>query len=426
MARSRFLSLFAIPLVSALVVPPTAAAPTVSKVGKMPKVQPVKLPSVSPTRAKAHQLKPALEGKTLELEQVDGPTVLKLRKLPKFDVKPKLDTAKFAEDMHEALKDSSRGYALALRRNGNTEITLIWDWARTPEQGGEGWTLDRKMHVASVSKLMTAIVMTDLLDQKGLSVDTKIGPYIPAYWSVGNNVEDITFRDLMTHRSGFSTGGSDSSLPTMKTEVSQSVPTTAAYKYENVNFSICRVLGAVMAGEIDKNAEFPILNDVAWDIVTTDWFLSRAQSHVFGPAGLSGISAEPGTKGALAYQNKSDVQGWNSGDLSTQLGGAGFRMSVNQLLSVMGTFRRGGTIVSKAKAEAAIDAMLGLDQVTDTPAGKIYNKNGGWGDGAGNTEQSVVFFMPENIEVAVLVNSVIGNNVSLRETVRIAYMNNLK
>ena len=100
---------------------------------------------------------------------------------------------------------------------------------------------------------------------------------------------------------------------------------------------------------------------------------------------------------------------------------------MNDVLSVMHTFRRAGTIMAKTEAQEAIDAMLGLDQVFDTPAGKIYNKNGAWGDSAGNLEQSVVFFLPENMEVAVFVNSPIGaTGESLRNTVRIAYLNNLK
>jgi CubicO group peptidase (beta-lactamase class C family) len=408
-----------------LVAMPSHAAP-LTKAKPTPQLEPVKAPVVSVQKAKTHKFRPVVEGRTLA-EQVDVAPAIKLRKLPKFDIKPKLDSAAFAEDLHNALKDKVRGYSMQLRRNGAPEITLIWEWAKSPEQGAKGWDLDTRMHVASVSKLMTAIVITDLLDQKGLSVDTKIGPYIPGYWSVGTNVADITFRDLLTHRSGFATNGSDGGLPVMKAEIAGSVPASPGYKYENVNFSICRVLGAVMAGAIDKNQQFPIINDAAWDIVTTDWFLERAQTHVFTPSGVSNVSAAPAGKTAFAYQSKSDKQGWNSGDLATQLGGAGFRMSVNDLLSVMGTFRRAGSIVSKAEAQEAIDAMLGLDQMFDTPAGKIYNKNGAWGDGAGNLEQSVVFFLPENMEVAVLVNSPIGStSESLRETVRIAYMNNLK
>jgi len=424
-ARSILPTLALSALGATLVAMPTHAAPPPRAKKATPTVEPVKAPTFSLQRAKKHSFKPAVEGRTFE--EVDVAPAIKLRKMPKFQVKPKLDSAKFAEDLHDALKDKVRGYSMQLRRNGTPEITLIWEWAKSPQQGAKGWDLDTRMHVASVSKLMTAIVMTDLLDQKGLSVDTKIGPYIPAYWNVGSNVADITFRDLLTHKSGFSTGGSDASLPVMKAEVAGSVPANAGYKYENVNFSICRVLGAVMAGAIDKNQQFPAINDAAWDIVTTDWFLNRAQSHVFTPSGVGNVSAAPAGKAAFAYHSKSDAQGWNSGDLATQLGGAGFRMSVNDLLSVMGTFRRGGTIVSKTEAEEAIDSMLGLDQVFDTPAGKIYNKNGAWGDGAGNLEQSVVFFLPENMEVAVLVNSPIGTTgESLRNTVRIAYMNNLK
>jgi len=421
--RSRVPALTLSLLGATLLAMPVAAGPLVRPKASSPTVQPA--PQVSIERAKAHKFRPAVAGRTFE--EVDVAPSIQLRKLPKFDVKPKLDTAKFAEDLHAAFKDKTRGYAMQLRRNGVPEVTLIWEWAKSPQQGAKGWTLDTRMHVASVSKLMTAIVIADLLDEKGLSIDTKIGPYIPAYWNVGDNVADITFRDLLTHRSGFSTGGSDGSFPVMKQEVAGDVPTTASGDYENVNFSICRVLGAVLAGAIDRNQEFPLVNDAMWDIITTDWFLQRAQAKVFSPSGVANVSPAPSGTTAFAYQSKSDAQGWNSGDLATQLGGVGFRLSVNDVLSVMHTFRRAGTIMAKTEAQEAIDAMLGLDQVFDTPAGKIYNKNGAWGDGAGNLEQSVVFFLPENMEVAVLVNSPIGTTgESLRNTVRIAYLNNLK
>src|SRR5690606_31065087 len=98
--------------------------------------------------------------------------------------------------------------------------------------------------------------------------------------------------------------------------------------------------------------------------------------------------------------------------------------------NVMGTFRRKGTIVPAAKAKAAIEARLGLDQEIDTPAGKIYNKNGRWQTGSAasaDTEQCVVYFLQENMELAVFVNSWIGpEQASLRGTIKDAYVANLE
>jgi hypothetical protein len=122
---------------------------------------------------------------------------------------------------------------------------------------------------------------------------------------------------------------------------------------------------------------------------------------------------------------------WYSGELQTQLGGAGFRVSVNDMLDVMGAFRRKGTIVSPAKAQQALDASLGIDRIDETPAGKSYLKNGWWGGGgqdgqSWHVEQSVACFLPDDMEAVVLVNSNIGAaGASLTSTFRTAIINNI-
>lgn len=415
MTPRRILALLSIPLALSLFAPFATAAPKLKK---------VPMQTVSLERAKGHRIKPSLLGAELRPEDLDGPSAIKLENLPRFAVTPKLDTVGFANDLHAALKQT-RGHALQVRRNGTPEMSYIWDWARTPQDGGKGWSLDRRMHIASVSKMITAMVIVDLLDEKGISVDAKIGPYIPGYWTVGANVADITFRDLLTHRSGFV--GNDGSFAGMKAVVAQPVQATVEKPdYQNVNFSILRVLGAVAADAVQVPFTSPSYQDEIWDILATDWFIDRANARIFAPAGVSNVSAVPDAHSAVGYASKTDTSGMVNEDLTSIIGGAGFRMSVNELLAVVDAFRRRGTIVSNGVARTAIQDLLGLDGFTETPAGKIYSKNGGWADGAGNNEQSVVFFMPANIEVAVHMNSPLPNGADLTSTVIAAYLNNLK
>src|SRR5215472_2686399 len=75
-----------------------------------------------------------------------------------------LDVDAFGKALHAALKDSVVGYVMRLRQHGNTIYTLEWNWAKRPPDGGEGWTPDIRMHVASCSKLITGIAMTKLLN----------------------------------------------------------------------------------------------------------------------------------------------------------------------------------------------------------------------------------------------------------------------
>ncbi len=152
---------------------------------------------------------------------------------------PTLDVAKFGQKMHAALKDSTAGYTLQVRKNGATIYNLQSQWAKQPIDGSTGWTGDRAMHVASVSKFLTALGMVKTLDAKGISYDAKIAPYLPTSWAKGNNIEKISFRNLLTHTSGFSTGGSSTSYSFMRDKVAAGVPTVGGYDYENMNFGLC-------------------------------------------------------------------------------------------------------------------------------------------------------------------------------------------
>ena len=83
-------------------------------------------------------------------------------------------------------------------------------------------------------------------------------------------------------------------------------------------------------------------------------------------------------------------------------------MAVDEMLDVMGTFRRHGTIMTAIQAQAMLDGGFGIDWTASTPAGTYYAKNGFWYDGAGQTEQGVLFYLPHEMEFVLLVNSPVG------------------
>ena len=314
-----------------------------------------------------------------------------------------LNVDAFGKALHAALKDSVVGYEMGMRQNGVPIYNLQWNWSHMPVDGGQGWNGNIQMHIASCSKLITAMAMCRLLDAKGISYDAKISGYLPSYWVKGPKVGLITFRHLMTHRSGFNANNA-TDFVAMKNEVANGVAAVGNYDYENMNFGLCRILIAIINGNIAKTAA---IGDVAWDVVTINAYSSYMTSMVFTPAGSGGTLSHSASC-ALAYNFPPTLPGWNSGALGTVAGGAGWHLSVTQLLDVMGAFRRKGTIMSVAKAQIVMDSGFGIDVIANTPAGRLYNKNGGWGDGAARTEQSLAYFLPENMELVVYANSPVG------------------
>ena len=174
-----------------------------------------------------------------------------------------------------------------------------------------------------------------------------------------------------------------------------------------MNFGLCRILIATVNGNISPGTFVtpPNFMDTYWDAITLNLYQNYVHANVFAPSGVTDPTLVHATDDALAYNFPVSGNGWNSGDVTTMAGGAGWHMTVDDVLNVMGTFRRAGTIVSQEQPQTMLDSNFGIDFATSTLLGTLYANNGGWQDNAGHVEQSVLFYVPEDIELVVLVNS---------------------
>lgn len=316
---------------------------------------------------------------------------------------PAFDPNYFGPIAHSMLKDKVIGYSYQIYKANNAIYTGIWNWAKSPAEGNKGWTVDTRMHVASTSKLMTAIGMVKLLDKKGISLDASINPYLPTYWTRGVGSSNITFRQLLQHRSGLSGENSRCDYGFMKEQIAKG-PNVMPGTYANVNFSIMRVIITIMDGRLLANTTFPLLNDQFWDVIATDYFQTYLNKEVFSLAGLPTIGFKPEVGGptARAYASLTDQTG-RDGNWSTVAGGAGMYMSVAQVLKVLGAFRS-GVIMPAARAQYMLDNGLGNNGFGTTTAGRVYIRLGGWNIN-GDEEQSAIYCLPNNVNMAVFINS---------------------
>ena len=112
----------------------------------------------------------------------------------------------FVETLQAAFDNSVAGYAMGLNKSGQTLRRLDWGWAHEPQDTAESWTPDVRQHVASLSKQPTAMAMIRALNEAGLTSKTPIIDYLPDYWVKGQNVDQITFANLLTNTSGLAYG----------------------------------------------------------------------------------------------------------------------------------------------------------------------------------------------------------------------------
>ena len=384
--------------------------------------------SLDPARVAAHVLRRADLAHVISSRGLEEGARRVPRKLA-AGVALGFDTDAFLAAVDQALAANTAGYALEIRQHGQPIGFASGGWAKRPTDGSESWDLPVRMHVASCSKLITAIAMTRALALHGLPASTKIIDYLPGYWAKGQNIDKITFAQLMTHRSGFRVTGSDMSFPTMKSLIAGGVLAADMdqYSYQNTNFSICRILLPVIENAIAKGATFPpAVQDQSWDLATVDAYAAYVNAHLFSPAGVVGPTLTHPDPDALAYAFP-PADAWNSGDLTTESGGAGWHMSVEDLLAVVGTFRRAGTIMSPGAAQTMLDNGFGIDVIASTALGTLYNKNGRWGAGSGQTEQALIYVLSRDMELAVLTNSKVGvTDQFFRDVITDAYEASIK
>jgi hypothetical protein len=229
------------------------------------------------------------------------------------------------------------------------------------------WTFDLQMHIASLSKNITAMAMTQILNSLGLPPTTAISAYLPTYWKRGLNINLITFSDLLTHTSGLTSRATD--YESMKSAIHDGVSTHGMYQYANMNFSLCRILLSVLNGSIAPDFDLQLLVstsllDSLWDIITLETFGSYVTNNVLTPAGSGGhLVHQFGDALAYDYPPSPAEIGWSDGDLTVTLGAAGWHMSINQLLDVMGAFRRAGNILPPCRRRQClrtVSALIGL------------------------------------------------------------------
>jgi CubicO group peptidase (beta-lactamase class C family) len=293
--------------------------------------------------------------------------------------------------------------------------------------------------------------MTLLLSENKISPDAQIIDYLPNYWAKGPNIQFITFRNLMNHTSGLS-AVDVIDFQIMKAAIASGIsldPNASShlgkYSYQNLNFGLCRIMLPVINGNISKNANFPLFfNDQIWDMITVAGYVQYAQTKVFQPAAVSDSTLDHPASAGLAYKSSLDNgAGWNSGNLENVSGAAGWHLSVDDVLDVMGQFRRGGGILTPQAAQGMLDNGFGVDPFLIpapdvpippgllTPAGELYCKNGRWYDSTpnGHEEQSLAYFLPDDMELVVLANSPVaspgGPEQFFRDVVTQVYLNNL-
>ena len=332
-----------------------------------------------------------------------GKAILKANDTVIFDV------ALFKQNIIDALAGETTGHAFSIAYQGQLfEGGESSGFART--EADEPETLQsptKEMHVASVSKTLTSIIVLQLLDENGLTPDTPVLPCLPSNWEPGNGVDQLTFKDFMTHRSGFGQNNIGNDYASMKAGIESNVGSTS-FSYENANFGLMRVLVTGLMG-IDP-VDYPEFDPA---VLTAAAFQIKAD-EAYDPIGVEIDCASNDINPTVQY-NLPDggASGYTEPNRQLTCGGYGWFISSNELAAVLTHLRNTENLLStQARTKMQQDFLGFMDPAnysfTSGTYGTYYMHGGDWSHGSGELHSCVAAF-PITVEVGLVINSERGD-----------------
>ena len=271
---------------------------------------------------------------------------------------------------------------------------------------------DEVTDIASVSKTITAIAVLQLLGKDDLSVNTKIGKYLYPDWHQGSNIGKITFKDLLTHTSGFgqlagNACESNITYALVETMVANGLPNPppSPGAYGNCNFALLReLMPALLKKDLQGYANGP-----ARAAQSSALYISYVNDHVLQPSGVPLSACQPpsSTYQILSYPYPAgptigdDWQSW-----ALQCGSGGWELSANQIFNVIDTLANSTALLSSPQRQQMFSECLGWDCAlrSDCPSPYVC-KNGMLGNGDGINVWTYAGVLKCNVPVVVVVNS---------------------
>lgn len=333
--------------------------------------------------------------------------------------------AELAEQIEDRLSgpDAPVGYGYAIMHNGVlVQADGVGD-ARIAADGQQDFEATTRMEVMSVTKPMGAIALQKLLDQRGISVDTPVGPYLPIVWPKGpgyapGSADPVTFRHLLTHTSGIRQlvnnppeGVSFSNTWDGMKKIAQiGTDPGGSPQYKNANYVMIRILIARLAGP-GNNGTGPL--SFATENLHYKRYLKVLNKHVFSKAGVPEVTcwSDDDDEAAMVY-NRDDLSIGGAvierdGDKRKHCGGhTGLHLSADDLVRVATHLRHTEQILPAPVRDLMFSDLLGWNSGSNSGSNTGFWWHGGDGYfGGGRHVHTCVMALPQNYEAALVINS---------------------
>ena len=326
------------------------------------------------------------------------------------------------QNMVDDLDGTVNGYAFIIKKGFKTRKGAD-GWAKRPvDDAGEGtlMTTNTRSFIASVTKTISAVATLKLLDANNLPITAKIAPWLPNSWPKGAGIAQLTFRDLLQHKTGFNqifNSLSDAEKSNwhndwdgLKWIVENGAIPGSSSSYKNANFALLRVI-------IPKLWKASGANDADFTGITSGnsgfLYMIYVYNHIFKPSGIAKgatcSASEAYQPQAIGYDASDFVEAGVMSETSMpNCGGhAGLRLSARDLVKFM-THLRKGNLLPPVWLFIMDYYRLGWNQASNTNIngreGKWWH-GGAWNMGSNRGYRACIMKYPQNVVATLVVNS---------------------
>ena len=353
-----------------------------------------------------------------------------------------------AAEIRKRMAGNGFGWQFAIAQNGkfvpgnDTNDKRSGGFARSDADNPDGGAIAMKptmrYEIASVTKNVTAVATMKLLraQNKGLTIDSRVAPWLPTSWKRGKGWDKMTFGNLLAHKSGIVQMLEAQKDILGETEfkkvatnhwaglrwiVEQDVKPGSDPIYKNANYGLAGIANAYLW----KAAGGKVMGKQATYVETTNWKgdeikkkvyvdvvlavgettharyqMDFNQRRIFTPAGIPNVGCvgDPETAGlnyaaGATQSSKGKLMSWPS---LICAGNAGLRLSSIELVRYLAHLRH-GNIIDPADLKTMDDEKLG------------WNRGSGGAHGHGGallpTLWTCAYTFPDGTEAAIIVNS---------------------
>lgn len=350
---------------------------------------------------------------------------------------------RFSDNIYASLKDSAIGWAYAIWKNDRVVASKAGGYKIVPGDRKEGvgasFTVNTRMHVASLSKTITALAVAKLVQMGKIGWDSPVRPYLPSDWTLHPSFEKLTVRELITMTSGLDRplDAASSSYDSLKAILSRSanLEKKGKFNYQNTGYGLFRIIIAYLTGYKEFKG---VSADVA-SVATASHYVKFVNDSILQPAGVRHAQCsveDADTEPVLRYSFPADglpgvLSGTagsasQNGELTTFAGAFGWYLSVDDVGKLLNAVFYKKRILSTKTVQELIAMNFPL-RVRNGKYGEYFGTGGDWGGPLKPKGWAGIhayyYCFPDNTTAIVFVNS--GEGAPSGKILR-AYHNSFK